>query len=109
MIARVWTAHASSAQARAYASHVCMHVFPTLRTVDGYLGAKLLTRDAGDAVEIVVVTTWRSLAAIHDFAGRELDRAVVAPEAKALLTRFDERVRHYEVMLDDHTNEEHDT
>jgi heme-degrading monooxygenase HmoA len=109
VIARVWTAHATPAQARAYASHVRRHVVPTLRSVDGYLGAKLLARDSGDGVEIVVVTIWRSLAAIQGFAGSNVDDAVVAPEAKTLLSRFDERVRHYQVMLDDHANKEDET
>jgi hypothetical protein len=38
-----------------------------------------------------------------------VDGAVVAPEAKELLTRFDERVRHYEVVLQDEANEEGNT
>jgi len=80
-----------------------------LRTLDGYLGASLLTRSRRDDVEIVVVTRWRSRAAIHGFAGDDVDGAVVAPEAKELLTRFDERVRHYEVVLQDEVNQEGDT
>lgn len=108
MIARVWTAHASSTRAPAYVSHVRRHIFPTLRTLDGYLGASLLTRSRRDDVEIVV-TRSRSRAAIHGFAGDDVDGAVVAPEAKELLTRFDKRVRHYEVVLQDEVNEEGNT
>jgi heme-degrading monooxygenase HmoA len=109
MIARVWTAHAPSKQAPAYVSHVRRHVFPTLRTLDGYLGASLLTRSHRNDVEILVVTRWRSRAAIHGFAGEDVHGAVVAPEAKELFTRFDERVRHYEVVLQDEANQEGNT
>jgi hypothetical protein len=36
--------------------------------------------------------------AIRAFAGDDLARAVVEPEAAAVLTRFDQEVRHYEVV-----------
>jgi hypothetical protein len=36
--------------------------------------------------------------ALHEFAGPDLERAVVEPEARAALLRFDARVRHYEVL-----------
>jgi hypothetical protein len=39
--------------------------------------------------------------AIRGFAGSDVERAVVADEAAALLTEFDHRVRHYEVSVKD--------
>jgi heme-degrading monooxygenase HmoA len=76
-------------------------VLPELRGLNGYAGALLLQRDAPEAVEVLVITWWRSLAAIRDFAGTDLERAVVADEARAVLTQFDQRVRHYEVVVED--------
>jgi len=101
MIARFWSAQATTAQAPAYADHLRTHVLPTLSKVDGYAGAMLLERPISDAVEIIVITWWRSLDAIRDFAGSDLERAVVAEEAASLLTHFDDRVRHYEVTVKD--------
>ncbi len=74
---------------------------PAVRRLDGYGGAMLLQRAAPGAVELIVLTFWQSLEAVQGFAGNDLDRAVVAEEAAALLTHFDERVRHYEVALKD--------
>jgi hypothetical protein len=37
--------------------------------------------------------------AVRAFAGAEHDRAVVSPEARRLLSRFDERVRLYELAI----------
>jgi hypothetical protein len=74
---------------------------PKLKALDGYAGAWLFERALASDVEIVVTTFWRSVDAICAFAGDELDRAVVAPEAAALLTQFDRRVRHYEVAVTD--------
>jgi heme-degrading monooxygenase HmoA len=101
MIARFWTAKATSSQAPAYADHLKNFVLPAVRKIDGYAGAMLLERQAEGAVEIIVITCWRSLDAIREFAGAEFEEAVVADEAAALLTSFDRRVRHYELVVED--------
>jgi len=101
MIARIWSAQTTPAQAPAYAAHLQHHVLPELRGLDGYAGAVLLKRDAAEGEEILVITWWRSLAAIRGFAGADLERAVVADEARTLLKQFDRRVRHYEVVVED--------
>ncbi|MBI1873105.1 MAG: antibiotic biosynthesis monooxygenase [Acidobacteria bacterium] len=100
MIARVWSAQTTKELAPAYAEHVREHVLPTVRDLEGYAGAMLMNRpDASGAVEVIVITIWQSLDAIRGFAGADLESAVVSDEAKPLLTRFDRRVRHYELAL----------
>ena len=101
MIARFWSARTTPGQARAYADHLQAHVLPTVGSIDGYAGAMLLEREASGAVEIIVITWWRSLDAIRGFAGADLEAAVVADEAASLLTAFDRRVRHYELVVED--------
>lgn len=39
-----------------------------------------------------------AIGAIKNFAGNEIDDAVVEPAAMAALTDFDKRVQHYEVI-----------
>jgi hypothetical protein len=58
-------------------------------------------RHVGADRDILVETYWRSLDAIHLFAGVDLESAVVADEAAAVLTDHDHRVRHYEIVLSD--------
>jgi heme-degrading monooxygenase HmoA len=58
----------------------------------------LLQREQGTEVEFLVLTRWESLAAIAAFAGNDVARAVVEPEAMAALTAFDRRAQHYEVV-----------
>jgi heme-degrading monooxygenase HmoA len=72
---------------------------PILRKVNGFAGVLLLQRAVPEAVEIIVITFWESLDAIREFAGPDLEGAVVADEAAALLTHFDRQVRHYEVIV----------
>jgi heme-degrading monooxygenase HmoA len=101
MIARVWSAQTTPAQAPAYVEHLRAQVLPAVRKVDGYGGALLLERAIPGAVEIIVLTFWQSVDSIRGFAGADLEAAVVAEEAAALLTQFDQRVRHYDVAVKD--------
>jgi hypothetical protein len=59
----------------------------------------LLERATSGAVEIVVITFWQSVEALRRFAGADVEEAVVAAEAAALLAQFDRRVRHYQVVV----------
>ena len=100
-ILRRWSAHTTEAQLQKYLEHFSKNVLPELRRVPGYLGATVSLRHRENEAEIVVETNWRSLDSIRAFAGPDVEAAVVAPEAAALLTSFDRRVRHSEVALSD--------
>lgn len=77
---------------------------PELAARPGYLGASILQADLqaerGGAIELTVITRWASLDAIRGFAGHDHERAVVEPEARAVLLSFDDRVEHRTVVLD---------
>ena len=99
VIARRWRAWTDDqAGAEAYVAHFEGAVRPVLEATDGFVDANV-ERFAGDGgrTEIVVVTRWESRDAIRAFAGDDPDRAVVEPEARAVLADFDERVRHIEL------------
>lgn len=99
MIARLWSANTTPALADSYLTHFEQAVQPQLRQLTGFLGATVCNRPAPGAVEILVTTYWDSFTAIDAFAGTDRESAVVAPEAAALLTDYDKRVRHYEVAF----------
>jgi heme-degrading monooxygenase HmoA len=101
MIARFWSAETTHAESPAYAEHLRTQVLPALKSLDGYGGAMLLERAVPDGIEVIVITFWRSVDSIQAFAGDDLEAAVVADEAAAVLTKFDRRVRHYEVAVKD--------
>jgi heme-degrading monooxygenase HmoA len=98
MIARTWRASATRDRRDAYPEHFRRRVVPELRAVAGFLGADLLARDTADAVEFTVLTRWESMDAIRRFAGEDPERAVVDPDAAAVLRTFDSRVTHDEVL-----------
>ena len=98
MIARVWRGWAALPNAVAYETHFRTEVLPHLKEVRGFRGADLLRREDGAESEFVVVSYFESLDAVRDFAGDEYERAIVAPEAQQMLSRFEQRATHYEVL-----------
>ena len=97
-IVRSWRGLASMAKPDAYPAHFAHSVLPALRGIDGFHGATLLREVQGDKIKFVVLTRRASLAAVRAFAGADIGRAVVEPEAAATLVSFDAAARHYEVV-----------
>ncbi len=97
-LVRWWKGQAKPPQADEYVEHLRKNVFPELRAIAGHRGAYLLRRAVDGAVEFAVLTLWDSMEAIRKFAGAQPEKAVVAPQAQALLSRFDDFVSHYEVV-----------
>jgi heme-degrading monooxygenase HmoA len=101
MIARMWRGWAGSvANADAYEAFLRDSFLPAAAKIEGYRGAQVLRRPAGDEIEFVTVTRFDSLAAIKAFAGADAEKAHVAPQARALLARWDERAVHFELVID---------
>ncbi len=98
MVLRMWRARSSVEKAGEYVQHATKKIFPALRAIEGHRGAYLLRRAVDGAIELVVLTLWESIAALRKFAGVQPDKAVVDPEARAILTSFDDSVTHFEVV-----------
>jgi heme-degrading monooxygenase HmoA len=99
MIARLWRGQAAdTANADAYARHAINTVFPSLKDLAGHRGAYLLRRDVEGATEFLAMTLWDSRQSIEAFAGSDISKAVVEPEARAVLSGFDDFATHYEVV-----------
>lgn len=98
MIIRAWRGHATRSNSAAYPDHFHRNVLPELRAIDGFLGASLLKRETATGIEFLVQTRWASMEAIRRFAGSDVEKAVVEPEAVAALADYDRRVTHYEVV-----------
>jgi len=102
MIVRTWSATATSAGAESYSRYFAGTLLPQLRTLPGFEGAYLLRRDLGEegTVELTTHTFWESLEAIRAFAGDDVARSVVEPEAQAMLASFDPTAAHRTVVVD---------
>ena len=98
MIARIWHGWSTGESADAYERLVSEEVLPSIHRIEGFVGYELLRADPDGESEFVTVTYFESLDAVRAFAGDDYELAVVPPEARELLTRFEERSRHYEVL-----------
>jgi heme-degrading monooxygenase HmoA len=101
MIARVWKGTAPLESADAYQQHVRRQVFPKLSRLDGYVSGLVLRHDEGSGVDFLVITQWTSLEAIRAFAGDDIERAVVEPDARALLSYAAPTARHFQIVATD--------
>ena len=69
MIVRTWRARALLSRPDDYVRHFRTNLVAELRSVDGFLGATLVRQVRPDDIEFLVITRWRSLAAIRGLAG----------------------------------------
>lgn len=100
MIARVWRGWAPAATAGEYQRHYESEVAGHLRQVAGFRGARLLRRDEGEEVKFTSITFFDGMDDVRAFAGEDPERAVVEDAARRVLSRWDERVTHHEVVAD---------
>ncbi|WP_054313749.1 antibiotic biosynthesis monooxygenase [Mesorhizobium sp. 1M-11] len=100
MIIRAWRGYATLEKPEDYPDHFRRNVVPELKGIDGFLGARLMRSQTLEGFEFLVHTRWRSMDAIRAFAGDDIERAVVEPEAVRALTHYDKRARHYVVVED---------
>jgi len=99
MIARLWHGSTTRENADAYETLLKTKILPGIHRVKGNAGAYLLRRDLTDGVEFATLTLFESLDAVRAFAGKDYEVAVVSPEARKLLSRFDQRSLHYDVVM----------
>jgi len=100
MIVRAWRGFAAPNNAEEYPRYLLQAVRPKLQNLTGFRGLYLLRRRAPAEIEYQVLTLWDSMEAVRTFAGATPERAVVEPEARAALLRFDAEVHHYEVLAE---------
>jgi antibiotic biosynthesis monooxygenase (ABM) superfamily enzyme len=76
-------------------------IFPSIaaRKISGYGGAELFIREDGNEVEFVTLLRFESMDGAKEFAGGDASRPVIYPGVERLLTRMDERSRHYRIAV----------
>jgi hypothetical protein len=99
MINRIWHGWTTPDNADVYESLLKKEIFTGIRNRDitGCKGIKLLRRNVGDEVEFITIMLFESIDAVRDFAGEDYEASVIPPEARAVLSRYDEQSQHYEI------------
>ncbi|HXJ65757.1 MAG TPA: antibiotic biosynthesis monooxygenase [Actinomycetota bacterium] len=100
MICRIWHGWTSLENAPKYEAVVRGTVIPGIeaRRIPGFLSIDLIQRPVEEGMEFATIMWFRDLDSIRTFMGDDYDVAHVPEEAQAVLSRFDERSAHYEVL-----------
>ena len=100
MIGRLWHGWTSSENADGYEELLRTKILPSFHVVAGYKGAYLLRKEGDVETEFVTLTLFEDMRAVRAFAGEDYEAAVVPDEARKLLSRFDRRSAHYEIVYE---------
>jgi len=101
MIVRIWRGWTTPANADSYEALLRERIFPGIaaRAIPGAERIELLRREGPAETGFTTIMWFEDLAAVRRFAGEDIELAVVPPEARAVLTRFDAHSEHHELRL----------
>jgi heme-degrading monooxygenase HmoA len=99
MIARIWHGYTKPENADAYEAMLKPEVLPGISAKKGYRGSYFLRREHRAEVEFITILLWESLEELRNLAGPDYEVAIVPPERRRVLSHFEERASHYEVIL----------
>jgi heme-degrading monooxygenase HmoA len=102
MISRIWHGWTTHQNADKYETLLKEEIFVGIqnRQISGFKGIQLLRRQVGDETEFITIMTFDSLESVQEFAGGDYEQAVVPENARAVLSRFDQRSQHYEIKAE---------
>ena len=100
MICRIWKGWATPANADAYEKIVRWDVIPSIeaRSIPGFKHIDLVRRDIDREVEFCTLMWFDSLDSIRAFMGDDCEASHVPAAAQAVLSRFETRAAHYQVL-----------
>ena len=99
-VCRLWRGWTTPENADAYEQIVRGDVIPGIeaRRIPGLRHIDLKKRDLGEEVEFQTLMWFDNLEAIKAFMGEDYSVSHVPAAAQAVLSRFDERAAHFEVL-----------
>ncbi|TFH04468.1 MAG: antibiotic biosynthesis monooxygenase [Candidatus Thorarchaeota archaeon] len=102
MICRFWRGWTTFDNADIYENMLKEEIFKSIedKNLAGYDKIQLFRHESKDEVEFMTVMYFNTLDGIRQFAGEDYTLAVVPQKARDVLSRFDERVRIFEVKAE---------
>ena len=102
MIDRIWHGWTTQQNAEKYEALLKEEIFVEIqnRHIPGFKSIKLLRRQVAQEVEFITIMTFDSLDAVREFAGEDYEAAVVPEKARQVLSHFDGRSQHYEMVVE---------
>jgi heme-degrading monooxygenase HmoA len=97
MIERHWKGIAKTERANEYIAHLQNNTFKEIAAIDGFVSASILKRPVNEGIEFLIITEWKTPDAIKQFAGSNIEIAVVPKLVQDMMIRYDDSVTHYEI------------
>jgi antibiotic biosynthesis monooxygenase (ABM) superfamily enzyme len=100
LICRLWRGWTDHDNSDAYERVVRGEVIPGIeaRRIPGFRHIDLMRRNLGEEIEFSTLMWFDDLESIQAFVGEDYAVSHVPEAARAVLSRFDERAAHYEVL-----------
>lgn len=101
MISRIWHGYTNMQNADKYERLLKEEIFVGIgdRKINGYRGIQLLKRLVGSEAEFITIMSFDNINAVKEFSGEDYESAVVPAKAKEILSHYDKRSQHYEVLV----------
>jgi len=100
MLERHWKGIAKRERASDYVIHLKSETFNELAAIKGFISLKILERDTKEGIEFLIVTVWKDDDAIRQFAGSNIEMAVVPELVREMMITYDKTVQHYKVSFE---------
>ena len=100
MIARIWHGVVREEKSPAYIEYLRCTGIPDYLKTNGNRGVVLFRRVANARAHFLLISYWESLAAVHHFAGPDIEQARYYPKDSEFLIELEPTVAHYEVIAD---------
>ena len=107
MISRIWHGYTTKENANTYQKLLESEIFVGIknRNIPGYKGIQLLRKEMESGTEFITIMWFESIEAVKKFAGENFEKAVVPDKAQKVLSHFDKTSQHYNVLVDNYTNQ----
>ncbi|WP_299275147.1 antibiotic biosynthesis monooxygenase [uncultured Psychroserpens sp.] len=102
MIARIWKGKTQLKHLEAYTAFMKSRAIPDYKKTNGFIKLIFLKRTDNDFAYFELLTFWKNMEVIKNFAGDDFERAKYYPEDKNYLIDFPEKVTHYQVFAQEH-------
>jgi len=98
MIARIWHGTTSLSNYEEYTEFMKSEAIPDYEKTDGFIKLMFLRNTQQGMGHFKLITFWKNIEVIKNFAGEDFEKAKYYPKDKLYLLEFEEKVMHYEVF-----------
>lgn len=100
MIARIWHGKTSIEDYEQYTYFLKEVAIPDYEKTVGFMGLTFLRNRQGEEGHFTLITYWKNMEVIKNFAGEDFEKAKYYPEDDDFLLEFEEKVQHHEVFAE---------